>query len=51
VLVLSSTIYNQIADEPTVLAALVFDDAAAEGFRVALGAGQWAAMGLATPSH
>jgi len=48
VLVLSSTIYNELADEPTVLVALVLQNAAAKGFSVALGAGQWAVMGLVT---
>lgn len=48
VLVISSTVYNQIPDEPTVLVALVVDQATDEGFCVDLGASQWAVMGLVT---
>jgi hypothetical protein len=48
VLVISSTVYNQIPDEPTVLVALVVDTATDEGFCVDLGAGRWAVMGLVT---
>jgi mRNA-degrading endonuclease toxin of MazEF toxin-antitoxin module len=48
VLVISSTVYNEIADEPTVLVALVVEHAADEGFCVDLGNGQWAVMGLVT---
>lgn len=48
VLVISSTVYNEIPDEPTVLVALVVDDATAEGFCVPLGEDQWAVMGLVT---
>ncbi len=48
VLVISSTVYNQIPDEPTVLVALVVDSATDEGFCVALGESQWAVMGLVT---
>ncbi|CAI7974198.1 hypothetical protein FRAHR75_120025 [Frankia sp. Hr75.2] len=47
----SATVYNEIADEPTVLVALValvVEDAADEGFCVRLGEGQWAVMGLVT---
>ncbi|ABD12316.1 MazF family transcriptional regulator [Frankia sp. CcI156] len=48
VLILSSTVYNEIADEPTVLVALVVEHATDEGFCVDLGEGQWAVMGLVT---
>lgn len=48
VLVISSTVYNEIADEPTVLVALVVEQATDEGFCVDLGEGQWAVMGLVT---
>lgn len=48
VLVISSTVYNQIPDEPTVLVALVVEAATDEGFCVGLGNGQWAVMGLVT---
>lgn len=48
VLVISSTIYNEIVGEPTVLVALVVEHATDEGFCVDLGEGQWAVMGLVT---
>lgn len=48
VLVISSTVYNEIASEPTVLVALVVEQATEEGFCVDLGQGQWAVMGLVT---
>ncbi|KJE23007.1 hypothetical protein FF36_02607 [Frankia torreyi] len=48
VLVLSSTVYNEIVDEPTVLVALVVEHATGEGFCVDLGGGLWAVMGLVT---
>ncbi len=48
VLVISSTIYNEIVGEPTVLVAMVVEHATAEGFCVDLGEGQWAVMGLVT---
>lgn len=48
VLIISSTVYNEIAAEPTVLAALVVEQATDEGFCVDLGAGRWAVMGLVT---
>ena len=48
VLVISSTVYNEIADEPTVLVALVVERATDEGFCVDLGEGHWAVMGLVT---
>jgi hypothetical protein len=48
VLVISSTVYNEIGTEPTVLVALVVDQATDEGFCIGLGKGQWAVMGLVT---
>ena len=48
VLVISSTVYNEIAGEPTVLVALVVEQATDEGFCVDLGQDQWAVMGLTT---
>jgi mRNA-degrading endonuclease toxin of MazEF toxin-antitoxin module len=48
VLVLSSSVYNAIGSEPTVIVALVTEQATEEGFCVALGRGQWAVMGLVT---
>ena len=48
VLVISSTVYNEISSEPTVLVALVIEHATDEGFCVDLGDGQWAVMGLVT---
>lgn len=48
VLVISSTVYNEIASEPTVLVALVVEHATDEGFCVDIGQGQWAVMGLVT---
>lgn len=48
VLVISSTVYNEISSEPTVLVALVVEEATDEGFCVSLGDGQWAVMGLVT---
>jgi len=48
VLVISSTVYNEIDGEPTVLVAMVVDRATDEGFCVDLGDGQWAVMGLVT---
>ncbi|SBW20542.1 transcriptional modulator of MazE/toxin MazF [Candidatus Protofrankia californiensis] len=47
-LVISSTVYNEIVDEPTVLVTLVVEHATDEGFCVDLGEGQWAVMGLVT---
>ncbi len=47
-LVISSTVYNEISSEPTVLIALVVEQATDEGFCVDLGEGQWAVMGLVT---
>lgn len=48
VLVISSTVYNEISSEPTVLVAFVIEQATDEGFCVDLGGGQWAVMGLVT---
>lgn len=48
VLVISSTVYNEIPSEPTVLVAMVVEQATDEGFCVDLGEGQWAVMGLVT---
>jgi hypothetical protein len=48
VLVISSTVYNEITSEPTVLVALVVEHATEEGFCVNIGQGQWAVMGLVT---
>lgn len=47
VLVISSTIYNEIANEPTVVVVPVFDREPGVGFGVDLGDG-WAAPGLVT---
>lgn len=45
---LSSTVYNDIASEPTVVVAPLFDDDPDTGFGVALDNGRWAAPGLVT---
>lgn len=47
-LVLSSTVYNEIPSEPTVIVAPVFDRNPDTGFGVELGEGTWAAPGLIT---
>lgn len=47
VLVISSTVYNQIPSEPTVIVVPVFDTEPDTGFGVELGGG-WAAPGLVT---
>jgi mRNA-degrading endonuclease toxin of MazEF toxin-antitoxin module len=47
VLVISSTVYNEIISEPTVVVVPVFDTEPDAGFGVNLGAG-WAAPGLVT---
>ena len=47
VLVISSTVYNEIPGEPTVLIVPVFDTEPDAGFGVAIGDG-WAAPGLIT---
>ena len=47
VLVISSTVYNEIAAEPTVVVVPVFETEPATGFGVDIGGG-WAAPGLVT---
>ena len=47
VLVVSSTVYNEIPSEPTVIVVPVFDSEPDAGFGVDLG-GEWAAPGLIT---
>lgn len=47
-LVISSTVYNDIPSEPTVIVAPVFDRHSDTGFGVELGEGAWAAPGLIT---
>ena len=47
VLVISSTVYNEIPNEPTVIVVPVFDTEPDTGFGVDLGVG-WAAPGLVT---
>jgi hypothetical protein len=47
VLVISSTVYNEISGEPTVVVVPVFDTEPDTGFGVDLGDG-WAAPGLVT---
>jgi hypothetical protein len=47
VLVISSTVYNEIPSEPTVIVVPVFDTEPDTGFGVDLGEG-WAAAGLVT---
>lgn len=44
---ISSTIYNEIADEPTVIVVPLFDSEPATGFGIAVDRG-WAAPGLIT---
>lgn len=46
VLVVSSTVYNEIATEPTVIAVPVLGGEPDTGFGVPLGDSQWAATGL-----
>jgi hypothetical protein len=48
VLVISSTVYNEIPGEPTVLVVPVFDTEPDTGFGVDLGENDWAAPGLVT---
>ncbi|ACC39907.1 hypothetical protein DSM43518_04198 [Mycobacterium marinum] len=48
VLVISSTVYNEIRSEPTVIVVPVFDTEPDTGFGVALGENYWAAPGLVT---
>ncbi|KAA1250030.1 MazF family transcriptional regulator [Mycobacterium simiae] len=46
VLIISSTVYNEIRTEPTVIVVPVFDTEPDTGFGVALGENDWAATGL-----
>ncbi|MBI3215370.1 MAG: MazF family transcriptional regulator [Mycobacterium sp.] len=48
VLVISSTVYNEIPSEPTVIVVPVFDHNPDTGFGVPLGDTAWAAPGLVT---
>ncbi len=48
VLVISSTVYNEIPSEPTVIVVPVFDTQPDTGFGVDLGENDWAATGLVT---
>jgi hypothetical protein len=48
VLVISSTVYNEIDSEPTVVVVPVFDHDPDAGFGVPMGAAGWAAPGLVT---
>ena len=48
VLVISSTVYNEIASEPTVIVVPVFDTEPDTGFGVDLGDNSWAAPGMVT---
>jgi PemK-like, MazF-like toxin of type II toxin-antitoxin system len=48
VLVISSTVYNAIPSEPTVIVVPVFDTEPDTGFGVDLGDDDWAAPGLVT---
>lgn len=48
VLVVSSTVYNAIPTEPTVIAIPILEGEPDTGFGVLLGDGQWAATGLIT---
>ena len=48
VLVISSTVYNEIATEPTLVVVPVFGDEPDTGFGTDLGGGVWAAPGLVT---
>ena len=47
-LVISSTVYNQIPSEPTVVVVPVFDHDPDTGFGVPIGESAWAAPGLVT---
>ena len=47
-LVISSTVYNEIPSEPTVIVVPVFDTEPDTGFGVDLGDDDWAAPGLVT---
>ncbi|GBE68248.1 hypothetical protein MFM001_47100 [Mycobacterium sp. MFM001] len=46
VLIISSTVYNEIPSEPTVIVVPVFDTEPDTGFGVDLGENDWAAPGL-----
>jgi len=48
VLIISSTVYNEIPSEPTVIVVPVFDTGPDTGFGVDLGDDDWAAPGLVT---
>jgi hypothetical protein len=48
VLVISSTVYNEIPNEPTVIVVPVFDAEPDTAFGVDLGDNDWAAPGLVT---
>lgn len=48
VLVISSTVYNEIPSEPTIVVVPVFDHNPDTGFGVPLDGGGWAAPGLVT---
>lgn len=48
VLVISSTVYNEISSEPTVIVVPIFDQDPDTGFGVELGDSQWVAPGLVT---
>lgn len=47
-LVISSTVYNEIPSEPTIIVVPVFDRDPDTGFGVTLDDGAWAAPGLVT---
>jgi hypothetical protein len=48
VLVISSTVYNEIATEPTLIVVPLFSEGPDTGFGTAVGAGAWAAPDLIT---
>jgi len=48
VLIISSTVYNEIASEPTVVVVPVLGHGPGTGFGVDIGEGLWAATGLVT---
>jgi hypothetical protein len=48
VLVISSTVYNEIPSEPTIIVVPIFDHDPDTGFGVPLDGGVWAAPGLVT---
>ena len=47
-LVISSTVYNEIPSEPSIVVMPIFEHDPDSGFGVPLGAGMWAAPGLVT---